>query len=376
MASGSARSAGGPAGEGAAGGRGVPAGAGGPGAAPTCFTLDEHGFTCSRVLDEPEVWRVELLMYDTFLPSVNAFVLRDGGETLIVDCGTTDPLNDTRLMRALLHLGVDPGRATLFCTHAHNDHAGLARELAEAGVRVVVSEGVLADMRRFAVPAWEAGMAARMRSEGVGEQESAELAGMIWDHVVNLESWDVPFSTVAPGERLVCGRWALEVVPAPGHVPGQCALWEPTSRTAFLGDAVLFLCSSGVAFWDEGEDPIGAQLTTLRRLADLGVEHAFLGHGLQEGDLGERCLANAAHHERRSARALAAIRDNPGQTGFELVPAMGWHAPFDRWDETPALTRWFLVSESISHLDHLVATGAVRRERGEDGVSRYWPAGA
>ena len=42
----------------------------GQGCGENCFTLDGDGFTCSRVLDEPEVWRVELLMHDTFLPSV------------------------------------------------------------------------------------------------------------------------------------------------------------------------------------------------------------------------------------------------------------------------------------------------------------------
>ena len=180
---------------------------------------------------------------------------------------------------------------------------------------------------------------------------------------------------MAAGDAVRCGRWSFEVVPAPGHTVGQCVLWEPARRVAFLGDAVLFLCSTCIGFWDEGEDPIGAQLATLDRLAALGVEHAFMGHGLQEGPLDERCRANAAHHERRSARALAAIRETPGRTGFELVGAMGWRAPFDRWSETPALTRWFLVSESIAHLDHLVATGAARRERG-GGVSRYYPAEA
>ena len=38
------------------------------------------------------------------------------------------------------------------------------------------------------------------------------------------------------------------------------------------------------------------------------------------------------------------------------------------------LTRWFLVSESIAHLDHLVATGAVRREPHAAGVHRYFAA--
>ena len=91
----------------------------GCGCGADCFTLDEDGFTCRKVLDAPEVWRVELLMHDTFLPSVNAFVLRDGADALVVDAGTSDDFNDTRLMRALLGLGVDPERTTLFCTHGH-----------------------------------------------------------------------------------------------------------------------------------------------------------------------------------------------------------------------------------------------------------------
>ena len=344
----------------------------GQGCGENCFTLDEDGFTCRRVLDEPEVWRVELLMRDTFLPSVNAFVVRDGSETLVVDAGTSDDFNDTRLMRALVGLGVDPERVTLVCTHAHMDHAGLARELALAGARVVVPEGVLLDMRRLAVPAWREEMVARMRKEGVGEAQSAELANVIWDHAVNFESEKIAFSTIAAGEVLRCGRWELEVVPTPGHTPGHCALWEGRTRTAFLGDAVLFLCSTCIGFWGEGEDPMGEQIVTLRRLAGMGIEHALMGHGLQEGSVAERCEKNARHHEHRSARALAAIRATPGQTGFDLVPAMGWRAPFDRWSETPALTRWFLVSESIAHLDHLVAIGAARRVPDADGVHRYF----
>ena len=208
----------------------------------------------------------------------------------------------------------------------------------------------------------------------MSEAESAELADVIWDHAVNFETEKIAFSTVRSGDVLRCGHWDLEVMPTPGHTPGHCALWEPRSRTAFLGDAVLFLCSTCIGFWREGNDPIGEQIVTLGRLAEMGVEHALLGHGLQEGSVSERCLANAAHHERRSARALAAIREMPGRTGADLVPAMGWRAPFDRWSETPALTRWFLVSESIAHLDHLVATGAVRREPDSAGVHRYFAA--
>lgn len=143
------------------------------------FTLDSDGFACTRVFDEPEVWRVELLMSQTFLPSVNVFVVRDGAETLIVDTGTPDDYNDTRLMRALVRLGVDPAHATLFCTHAHIDHSGQARELAEAGVRVTLSRATLADMRRFSTPTYCDYMAERLVGEGVGAAEAEEMANSI-----------------------------------------------------------------------------------------------------------------------------------------------------------------------------------------------------
>ena len=49
------------------------------------FALDSDGFVCVRVSDEPEIWRVELLMERTFLPTVNVHVVRDGDDALIVE---------------------------------------------------------------------------------------------------------------------------------------------------------------------------------------------------------------------------------------------------------------------------------------------------
>lgn len=346
----------------------------GPVGDATAFTLDSDGFACTRVCDEPEIWRVELLMGQTFLPSVNVFVLRDGDDSLIVDTGTPDDYNDTRLMRALVRLGVDPSRATLFCTHAHVDHAGQAPELAAAGVRVLVSASTDADMHRYAGRGYLEEMVERLVSEGCRPAEATQMAGSIWSHVTDLDRLGVAHGTVGPGDRVRCGRWALEVVAAPGHTPGQCVLWLPERRIAFTGDVVLYACSTCISFWGGVEDSLGDQLATLDRVASMGIERAFLGHGGQEGPLADRARANIAHHERRSARALAAVGDRPGSTGFELVPALGWHAPFDRWEEVPALTRWFLVSESIAHLDHLVCAGRVRRRVDADGVARYYTA--
>lgn len=338
----------------------------------TEFTLDAAGFACARVMDEPEIWRIELAMESTFLGTVNAHVLIDGNEALVVDTGTPDPFNDTRLMRALLRLGVDPAHTTVFCTHTHLDHAGLTYELALSGMRVMATAGTLADSVRYAPRSYFDYMVERLVSEGSGPAEAATMAESIWSHTQDFKHWEVEPESVEPGDHVRCGRWEFEVVASPGHTPGHGILWMPERRLAFTGDAVLFNCSTCISFLGGVDDPLGDQLQTLENIANMGIEHAFLGHGVQKGNLAERCRENIAHHERRLERTKLAVKERPGSTARELAPALGWRVPFDRWEEVPAITRWFIMGETIAYFDHLVAQGAVRREVDAEDVTRYY----
>lgn len=338
------------------------------------FTLDSDGFACSLVCEEPEVWRVELRMDRTFLPDVNVHVVRDGDEALIVDTGTWDDYNDTRLMRALARLGVDPTRATVFITHSHDDHAGLARELASAGARILMSEQALADLRAFSSPDYLRFMAGRLVAEGSDPVVAEKLARTIWTRRADFTLDGFEAEAVRPHDRIACGRWGFEVLPTPGHTPGHCALWLPERSMAFTGDALLFACSTFICFWRGVPDSLGLQLGTLRALSGLGIERAFLGHGRQEGSLADRAAANIAHHERRGSRALEAVRRSPGRSGRELVCDLGWRAVgAGGLDAVAPLTRWFICAESAAHLDHLVKLGSVRRVPDAGGVARYYP---
>lgn len=337
----------------------------------TEFTLDSDGFTCTRVMDEPEIWRINLSMKSTFLGSVNAHVLIDGEEALLVDTGTPEPFNDTRLMRALLRLGVDPARTTVFCTHTHLDHAGMTYELAVAGMRVVTTSGTYADSVRYAPRSYFDYMVERLISEGSGHAEAADMAEAIWTHTQDFRAWEVEPEAIEPGEHLRCGRWNFEVIATPGHTPGHGILWLPEKRLAFTGDVVLFNCSTCISFLGGIDDPLGDQLCSLEKIANMGIEHAFLGHGTQEGDISERCRNNIAHHQRRLERAEAAVKEHPGSTAFELAPALGWRVPFDHWSEVPAITRWFIMGETIAYFDHLVTQGTIKRTVDSDGIARY-----
>lgn len=338
------------------------------------FALDSDGFACVRVSDEPEIWRVELLMERTFLPTVNVHVVRDSDDVLIVDTGTSDDYNDTRLMRALVRLGVNPTRVTVFVTHSHEDHAGLARELADAGARILMGEQALADLRAFAAPEYRDFLAGRLASEGFAPDVALDLANTMWTTRSGSMLDGVSVKTVQPGDHVRCGRWDFEVVGTPGHTPGHCVLWHPGLGIAFTGDALLFACSTFICFWKDTPDALGLHLQSLRKLGELGIQRAFLGHGEQEGSIAERAEANIAHHERRSARAIKAIREQPGRCACELFRDLGWHAiGAGGLDAVPLLTRWFIAAESIANLDHLVQAGSIRRVSDASGVARYYP---
>ena len=304
---------------------------------------------------------------------MNVYVVRDGGDALIVDAGTGDDYNDTRLMRALVRLGLDLSRATVFCTHGHDDHAGLAYELAEAGAEVLMSSQSVADMREIAYVEGRDARAARLAGEGVDPDCARDLAGLMWSRRADLVLEHVAVRTVEPGERVTCGRWSFEVVGTPGHTPGHCILWLPERGIAFTGDALLFACSTFISFWDDAPDSLGSHIESLHKIADMGIEQAFIGHGEQTGDIAELARKNIGHHERRIARAVEAVRRAPGRAGVDLVEDLGWRALGDLGlDGVPPLTRWFILAESIAVLDCAVHRGAVRRERDARGISRYY----
>ena len=74
------------------------------------------------------------------------------------------------------------------------------------------------------------------------------------------------------------GQW--RVVPLPGHSPGSIGLWDPASRTALVGDAVL---GWGVIDGDGRLSPppygsVAGYLSTVSVLEGLGVERLLAAH--------------------------------------------------------------------------------------------------
>ena len=46
--------------------------------------------------------------------------------------------------------------------------------------------------------------------------------------------------------------------------------------------------------------------------------------------------------------------------------------PHGRWEDISFVQRWCILMEGFVILDHLVDSGRIRREVGEDGLRRYF----
>ena len=53
---------------------------------------------------------------------------------------------------------------------------------------------------------------------------------------------------------------------------------------------------------------------------------------------------------------------HPGAPAYEIAGHMTWKIRASSWADFPLTQKWFAVGECMSHLEHLIAEGRVRRE--------------
>ena len=205
-----------------------------------------------------------------FAGTVNAFLVdEDDGVTLI------DTTMDPGAAKAILAAAERHGRpiVRIALTHAHQDHIGgldsLAAELPDAEVLI---------------GARDARLLAKDKTPDPGEPEDAKLRGGYSG------AKTTPTRTLQPGDRV----GSLEVIPAPGHTPGQVAYLDTRDRTLYAGDAFSTLGGVAVPAKPNPRFPIlwfatwhrPTALETARALRALNPSALAVGHGKTVQDPG------------------------------------------------------------------------------------------
>ena len=292
---------------------------------------------------------------------MSAYAFGTGPGLVLIDAGWGSEQSWRSLLTGLesIGAGIADVRGVLL-THMHYDHVGLAGRIRQAsGAWIAMhpaDRAVLArpDYRRAELAvALEAEF---LRDLGASPAEAAAAVGTAaeWEKYATMALAD---RLLTDGELADVPGWKLRAVHTPGHTPGHLCFVDERSRRLFSGDHILPRITPNISVQRATPpDPLGDYLDSLARTRDLDVDEVLPAHEWRFLGLTERIDAIAAHHERRLAELLAAVRRRPGSTPWQLAGQLTWSRP---WDQYSGQMRIFAVTETAAHVHQLERRGLV-----------------
>jgi glyoxylase-like metal-dependent hydrolase (beta-lactamase superfamily II) len=281
------------------------------------------------------------------LDHVHCYLLRvDGGWTL-VDTGLGARSPEERWRPVLDAL--DGPLVRIVVTHMHPDHVGGARDVAALS-GAPVAEG--REDYAQCVAVWGPGRSGeRLASYWVANglpgsevenvvAESARLASAV--------HWAEAPQLLEAGDDV--DGWRVEILR--GHADGHIVLVRDDVLIA--GDTILAGITPTIGLYPNSRpDPLADYLRTLARIEELQPRIAYAGHRDPIPEPAARAREIRAHHDERLAATLAALDGDPRSAydvSLELFAQV-----------LSPVERRFAIAESLAHLEHLVADGAVAR---------------
>lgn len=317
-----------------------------------------------RVL--PGLWRLRLPLPWPGVPHGNAWAIAAGDGIVLVDTGMHEPGSLGQLERALEQVGLRLESVRLLvCTHAHSDHYGQAAPILErAGCELWMHPAHAHATSQADDP--DRALERRLevaRASGVPEAALQRYRERRKGQGFGIAEVVLPDRDLVAGTAFESDLGTWTTIETPGHAPSHVCLFQPERRLLISGDHLLGRIS---LYYDYGwtPDPAGEFLASLDRVAALDARLCLSGHGRPFADVQAHVDANRALVAERLGAVEATLGDGP-RTAFDIIPDV-YGGPV-----TELSAHWW-ISETLSYLTHLEATGRARRIAGENGGPERW----
>jgi glyoxylase-like metal-dependent hydrolase (beta-lactamase superfamily II) len=301
------------------------------------------------------------------LPYVLPYMVRSGGETLLIDCGWNTDDAYSALEETMQEHGAHPSEVNkLFITHVHPDHFGMAgrlKRLSDCDVIIHEKDAEFIKARYLAPRGLTEDMSRFMTANGVPPMDSPAMA-MGSMNMIDKVAPVPPDTEVKGGEDLHIGSFEFEIIWTPGHSPGHICLYEPNHKVLFTGDHILPTITPNVSIHAQTHgSPLGDYMRSLQKLEDLDVKYVLPAHEFDTTELKKRIYEIHHHHEERLDEMVAAT-DRGGSTAWEVAGRVKWATGMLE-DFEPFMQR-AAVGETIAHLEYLFEQGRLAKVmRGE-----------
>lgn len=317
----------------------------------------------------PNVLRMQLPITMPGLGHVNTYVFVDDRGIALMDPGLPTA-SEFASLEARLE-SVDLGVAdvhTVYVTHSHPDHFGLAQRLTRSGkkpVEFVAHEAFAAGWR---IAAGETVDVIDIDPDELPQKNPFDGEtpwGREWVRPAHAEEFEfeqpAPTRFVRNGEVVRLAGREMFIVYSPGHTLDHICLHDPEEGVLFSGDHVLPTITPHISGLGSGTDPLLMFEESLEKVGGMdGVRLALPAHGHPFTDLRGRTEAIREHHVER----LLKMRDISQEIGPATVVELSHHL-FREMHWGP-----MAEAETYAHLEHLRLAGLADRH-GEGGQMVY-----
>jgi glyoxylase-like metal-dependent hydrolase (beta-lactamase superfamily II) len=306
----------------------------------------------------PDLYRIEVPLPRNPLKSLNSYLIKAQGRSLVVDTGMNREECKREMLSGLEKLDVDLKKTDFFITHLHADHIGLVASLATDTSKIYFNQkevSIVNSERR-----WQETYEPFYRSHGFPADEleravkghPAQRYGM--KHHVN-------FCALKEDDTIEIGDYSFRCIETPGHSPGHMCLYEADKKILVSGDHILFDITPNITYWLEMENALKEYLANLGKVYKLDVNLVLPGHRNIWNNHRRRIRELQVHHQTRATEALSALKSG-AKTAFQVAPYLTWDIDCSSWELFPPPQKWFAVGETIAHLKYLEGEGMVREE--------------
>ena len=276
-----------------------------------------------KVFSNPDVYCVRVPFVNLGSGESNCYIVRDGGDCLVVDPGAVNEVGMRRVRNALFELGVAPGECKVFLTHTHFDHAEAARVLFPEGTCVYVSEVGFEERSPIRAEAARELFVRRMLKMGATLADAEEYSRNDYEPTF-LPAGAFDYRFVREGDEVHVGRFVFDVVEVPGHTLDLVCLVGRDGAPSFTGDEVIFGTTPSVDAPFDGEDALALYMEGLglsgdgsQRLAlwRSDGKRVFGTSGMQSERFGEKRFFGSGGRQLHGLRGVRVQESDELQLG-------------------------------------------------------------
>jgi len=303
------------------------------------------------------------------LNHINVWALEDGDGWTIVDTGINSESVQGLWKDVWANLGGKPVKS-IFVTHLHPDHVGLAGWISETHKAPLFMSRTDYLMCRMLVmdtgqPAPEEGVAF-YKSAGWSEASTDVYRKRFGGFGSGVYRLPQTYVRLIDGQVHRIGKHNWHVVVGRGHAPEHACLWCPELRVMISGDQILPRISSNISvFPTEPEaNPLEEWLDSCKHMRATIPDDTLILPAHNEPFYGVRTrMTQLIEDHEGGMRKIMELCKEP-QRAVSVFPALFR-------TKITAGNYGMATGESLAHMNCLLARGQLARKRDENGVDWY-----